>query len=164
MDQLPNRRPRRGTQTIRPSPPAICREPGGVPAAADHAGAKAMMLTRVADVGVGGQLELSHQVLPTGEAVVGIGGELDFATAETAVRYVSHVIDHHPGPVIADLAALRFCDAQGLSAIVRMAGYAGRAGRPFRLASPGPSVVKIMQITGLDRRFLMPPASCPPDS
>jgi anti-anti-sigma factor len=123
-----------------------------------------MMLTRMADAAVEGQLELSHRVLPTGEAVASIGGELDFATAEMAVRYVSHVIDHHPGPVIVDLAALGFCDAQGLSAIVRMAGYAGRAGRPFRLASPGPSVVKIMQITGLDRRFLMPPASGPPDS
>jgi anti-anti-sigma regulatory factor len=45
-----------------------------------------------------------------------------------------------------------------------MAGYAERAGRPFRLASPSPSVVKIMRITGLDRRFLVPPASRPPDS
>ena len=81
-----------------------------------------------------------------------------------AVTYVRHVIDRHRGPVIVDLAALDFCDAQGLSALVRMAGYAERAGRPFRLVSPGPSVVNIMRITGLDRRFLTPPASCPPDS
>jgi len=113
-----------------------------------------MMLTRVADVRVGEQLALSHRVLPTGDAVVFIGGELDFATAEMAVRYVSRVIDGHHGPVIADLAALGFCDAQGLSALVRMAGYAERAGRPFRLVSPSPSVVKIMRLTSLDRRFL----------
>src|SRR5262249_47352351 len=73
MDQLPYRRPRRGTQTAGPSPPAICPEPGGVPAAADHTGTKAMMVTRVADAGLDGQLELSHRVLPTGEAVAGIG-------------------------------------------------------------------------------------------
>src|SRR5689334_23554164 len=53
------------------------------------------------------------------------------------------VIDSHRGPVIVDLTALGFCDAQGLSALVRMAGYAERAGRPFRLVSPSPSVVKI---------------------
>jgi anti-anti-sigma regulatory factor len=35
-----------------------------------------------------------------------------------------------------------------------MASYAERAGCEFRLASPRPSVVKIMRITGLDRRFL----------
>jgi anti-sigma B factor antagonist len=81
-----------------------------------------------------------------------------------AVRYVSHVIDSHHGPVIVDLTALEFCDAQGLSALVRMAGCADRAGRPFRLVSPGPSVVKIMRITGLDRRFLVSPANCPPNS
>jgi anti-sigma B factor antagonist len=123
-----------------------------------------MMLTRMADARVEEQLELSHRVLPTGEAVVAIGGELDFATAEMAVRYVSRVIAFHQGPVIVDLTALCFCDAQGLSALVRMAGHAERAGRPFRLVSPSPSVIKIMRITGLDRRFLVPPASRPPDS
>ena len=127
-------------------------------------GTTAMMAARVADAKVGEQLELSHRVLPTGEAVVGIGGELDLATADMALRYVSHVIDCHHGPVVADLAALVFCDAQGLSAFVRMAGYAERVGRPFRLVSPSPKVVKIMRITGLDQRFLVPPSRCPPES
>ena len=109
-------------------------------------------------------LELNHRVLPSGGTVVGIAGDLDIATAEIAVRYVRHVIDRHRGPVTVDLAALGFCDAQGLSALVRMAGYAERAGRPFRLASPGPSLVKIMRITGLDRRFLASPADRSPHS
>ena len=82
-----------------------------------------------------------------------ISGELDIATAEMAVRYVKRVIDHHRGQVIVQLAGVRFCDAQGLSALVRMARYAERAGRPFRLAVPSPPVAKIMRITGLDRVF-----------
>ena len=110
------------------------------------------------------RLELSHRVRPTGEAVVGIIGDLDIATAEMAVAYVRHLIDRHHGPVTVDLTALGFCDAQGLSALVRMAGYAERAGRPFRLVSMGPSVVKIMRITGLDCRFLASPADRSPDS
>jgi anti-sigma B factor antagonist len=103
-------------------------------------------------------LRLSHRILPTGEAIADIGGELDIATADVAVRYVRLMIDRHGGPVIVDLAGLAFCDAQGLSALLRMATYAERAGCPFRLASPRQSLVKIMQITGLDRRFLLRPS------
>jgi anti-sigma B factor antagonist len=99
-------------------------------------------------------LELSHQICSTGEAVVNLGGELDIVSAEVAVSYVRDVIDRHLGPVIVDLTALTFCDACGLAALVRMAGYAKQKGCPFRVASPSPSLVKIMRITGLDRRFL----------
>jgi anti-anti-sigma regulatory factor len=47
-------------------------------------------------------LRLSHRALPAGEAVIDIGGELDIATAEAAVRYVRQVIDRHRGLVIVD--------------------------------------------------------------
>jgi anti-sigma B factor antagonist len=101
-------------------------------------------------------LELSYRICTTGEAVVDLDGELDFASAESAVCYVKDVIDRHHGPVIMDLAALGFCDARGLAALVCIAGYAEQKGYSFRLASPSPSLVKIMRITGLDRRFLTP--------
>jgi anti-anti-sigma factor len=109
-------------------------------------------------------LRLSHRILPTGGAIADIGGELDIASADVAVRYVRRVIDRHDGPLIVDLAGLAFCDAQGLSALLRIATYAERAGSPFRLASPRPSLVKIMQITGLDRRLLPPPSHQPTPS
>ena len=99
-------------------------------------------------------IELNHRICPTGEAVVGLGGDLDILSAEVAVNYVRDVIDRHRGPVTVDLTALAFCDAQGLAALVRMAGYAERKGCPFRLAAPSPRLVKIMRITRLDRRFL----------
>jgi anti-sigma B factor antagonist len=107
-------------------------------------------------------LALSHRIGATGEAVVELRGELDIATADVAVRYVRDVISRHDGPVVADLTALAFCDAQGLAALVRMAGYAGQKGCPFRLASPSPPLIKIMRITGLDRRFLASQASASP--
>jgi anti-sigma B factor antagonist len=72
------------------------------------------------------------------------------------VSYVSDVIDNHHGPVTAALTALAFCDTQGLAALVRMANHAKHKDRPFQIASPRPSLVKIMRITGLDRRFLTP--------
>lgn len=98
---------------------------------------------------------MSHRVVPTGEVIVDIGGELDIATADTAVsRYVTDIIDHHHGPVVVNLTGLRFCDARGLSALLRMANYAEQAGCPFMLASPSPPLIKLMRITGLDRRLL----------
>lgn len=78
-------------------------------------------------------LELSHRISLAGEAVVGLGGELGIVSAEIAVR---KIIDRHRRPVIADLAMLSFCDARGLAALVRMAGYTEQMGCTFRLASP----------------------------
>ena len=99
-------------------------------------------------------LKLSHRILPTGAAVVELSGELDIATAETAVSYVAGLIERHHGPVTVDLTALAFCDAQGLAALVRIAGYARQKDCPFRLVFPRPSLIKIMRITGLDRELL----------
>jgi len=106
------------------------------------------------DVARTAPLKLSHRICPTGEAVVKLRGELDIASAEMAVSYVSDITDRHHGPVTVDLTALAFCDAQGLAALIRMAGHAAERGRRFRLASPSPSLVKIMRITGLDHKFL----------
>lgn len=107
-------------------------------------------------------LELSHRIGGADEAVVYLDGELDIASAERAVSYVRDVIDHHRGPVIVNLAALAFCDARGLAALVRMARYAEQSDYPFQVTSPSPSLVKIMRITGLDRRFLASHASAQP--
>jgi anti-anti-sigma factor len=109
-------------------------------------------------------LELSCRVGPGGEVVVDLGGELDIVSAEAAVSYVSDVTDRCRGPVVVDLKAIVFCDARGLAALLRMAGHAESAGCEFRLASPRPSLVKIMQITGLDRRLLASQATRPADS
>ena len=106
-----------------------------------------------------GALELSQRIGDADEAIVYLDGELDIASAEQAVSYVRDVIDHRRGPVIVNLAALAFCDARGLAALVRMARYAEQSACPFQVTSPRPSLVKIMRITGLNRRFL---ASQPP--
>lgn len=100
-------------------------------------------------------LALSHRVGPTGEIIVDIGGELDMATNEMAVSYVTGIIDNHHGPVIVNLTGLEFCDARGLSALLRMANYAEQTGRSFMLASPSPPLLKLMRTTGVARRFLL---------
>ena len=99
-------------------------------------------------------LELSHRVLDAGGAAVELGGELDVATADAAFGYVSEIIDHLGGPVVVSLAGVRFCDARGLHALVRMAHYAEQANCPFRVTAPSPRLTRLMQITGLGETFL----------
>ncbi len=59
-------------------------------------------------------LEVSHRIGDAQETVVYLDGELDIASAEQAVSYVQDVVN---------LAALAFCDARGLAALVRVARY-----------------------------------------
>jgi anti-sigma B factor antagonist len=106
--------------------------------------------------GAAAVMQLSCQISASGHAEVAMRGELDLATVDRVVSYVSDVIDRHDGPVIADLRDVTFCDACGLGALVRIVSYAERAGRPLELARPSASVSKIMRITGVDHRLLTP--------
>jgi anti-anti-sigma factor len=101
-------------------------------------------------------IRLSCRVCPDGLAVVTIGGDLDLATVDRTVRYVSDVIDRHDGPISADLSGLAFCDACGLGALIRIATRAEQAGRPIEFAKPSRAVARIMRITGADERLLAP--------
>jgi anti-sigma B factor antagonist len=102
------------------------------------------------------RLEMSHRTLPTGEEAADIEGELDIATADEALKFVQEIIDSHHGPVVANLAGIRFCDARGLRALLRMAAYAEQAGCSFRVVSPSPMMTRLMRITQLDGKFLAP--------
>jgi anti-sigma B factor antagonist len=99
-------------------------------------------------------LQLSMTILPSGEAAVEVGGELEISTADALYRYVKKVIDRHQGPVVVSLAGVGFCDARGLRALVLMANYAEQASCPFRVTSASARLTRLMQITGLDRKFL----------
>ena len=66
--------------------------------------------------------------------VVQVRGELDLALADS-------------------LAGVSFCDACGLSPLVRIANHADRIGCRYGLIAPQPPVVKVLRITGLDQRL-----------
>jgi anti-anti-sigma factor len=101
-------------------------------------------------------IRLSCDVCPDGLAVVTIGGDLDLATVDRTVRYVSDIIDRHDGAISVDLSGLAFCDACGLGALVRIATHAEQAGRRIEFTKPSRAVARIMRITGVDERLLVP--------
>jgi anti-anti-sigma factor len=99
------------------------------------------------------QLKLAYQVAADGKAVVRVRGELDIATADQAYAYLRDVVDSQAGPVTMNLSELTFCDAAGLGVLARVAGYARRSGRSVKLTAARPSLIRIMNITGLDEAF-----------
>jgi anti-anti-sigma factor len=113
----------------------------------------------VASIGTGpgdAPLQLSCQHFADGHTMIALRGDLDLATVDRMVRYVSDVIDRHHGPVSADLAGVTFCDACGLGALVRVAAYAERAGLRLEMIRPSRALLKIMRLTGVDRLLLAP--------
>ena len=78
--------------------------------------------------------------------------ELDLATAD-GLAAQGCAIAVHAGLLLLDLTSLSFCDARGLSALVRIANQADRAGCRLALIAPQPAVAKVLRICGLDQRL-----------
>ena len=85
--------------------------------------------------------------------ILSVPGELDLATADGVVERGCAAIDRAARLVLLDLAGLSFCDARGLSALVRIANHADAAGCRYALIAPRPLVAKILRIGGLDSRM-----------
>jgi anti-sigma B factor antagonist len=107
-------------------------------------------------VGAAAPMQMTCRFSADGHAVIALRGELDLATVDRVVRFVSDVIDRHDGPVSADLHGVAFCDACGLGALIRIAAYAERAGRRLELLRPSRALTRIMRITGVDQLLLTP--------
>ena len=78
--------------------------------------------------------------------------ELDLATAD-GLAAQGCAIAAHAGLLLLDLTSLSFCDAGGLSAFVRIANEADKAGCRLALIAPQPRVAKVLRICRLDRRL-----------
>ncbi len=133
--------------------PAGCSQaPAGPGAAA--VGAAALQAMAAAAGHQDNLIRLTHQISADGVAVVTLHGDLDLATTDRTVRYVTGVIDTLDGLIRLDLSGLAFCDACGLGALIRIAAYADRAARRFELVNPSRAAIRIMRITGVDDRLL----------
>jgi len=78
--------------------------------------------------------------------------ELDLATADSLAGQ-GCAIAVQARVLLLDLTNLSFCDARGLSAFVRIANQADRAGCRLALIAPQPPVAKVLRICRLDQRL-----------
>jgi anti-sigma B factor antagonist len=79
--------------------------------------------------------------------------ELDLTTADSLAAQGSAAIARRARLLLLDLTGLTFCDAHGLSAFVRVANQADKAGCRYGLIAPQPRVAKILRITALAQRL-----------
>jgi anti-sigma B factor antagonist len=81
-----------------------------------------------------------------------LSGDLDIATVPSLTQAVEGAL-HLPGDLLLDLAGLGFIDSSGLRALIQVA-MALRERRPagrLVLASPGPSVQRVLDLAGMSK-------------
>ncbi|GGZ99317.1 STAS domain-containing protein [Streptomyces subrutilus] len=89
--------------------------------------------------------------------VVRVGGEMDYDRAPLLCDVLRTAITRPGGPVeiVADLSDLTFCDSAGLNSFVRAHHLARRHGRRLRLHAPRPQVMHLLEISGVEKLFLI---------
>jgi anti-sigma B factor antagonist len=89
-----------------------------------------------------------------GAVVVSLAGELDLYNAEEVRSALLDACAGEPGILVVDLEEVRFIDSTALGVLIearsRMADRSG-----FRLAAPGLETRRALEVSGLDRHFLV---------
>ncbi len=86
-----------------------------------------------------------------GCVLVAVDGELDLSTADDLHATITAAISDGAGPLVLDLADLRFCDSAGLAVLVRAHNALGEQGRRLVLARPSAAVSRVLELSGLDQ-------------
>lgn len=90
-----------------------------------------------------------------GDVVVAISGELDILTAPLLWERLEPLLPGVTGRLVLDLAATRFVDSMGLGVFVRAHKRLTAVGGQLVLRSPGEHARKVLDLTGLDRVFVV---------
>jgi len=89
-----------------------------------------------------------------GAVVVSLGGELDLYNAEEVRAALLDACGGEPALLVVDLGEVRFIDSTALGVLIearsRMTDRGG-----FRLAAPGLETRRALEVSGLDRHFLV---------
>ncbi len=82
-----------------------------------------------------------------------VPSDIDAATAwELKPQLMTELQSHGPSLVL-DLEAVQFIDSTGLGMLVSILKEVRRAGGSIRLINPNREVLRLLQITGLERLF-----------
>ena len=84
--------------------------------------------------------------------MVTLRGELDLVDAAAVAAALMAAADREPR-IVADLAALKFVDVTGITALARARRYARQAGGDLFLAAPRPQLSRLLAIDALAYRF-----------
>lgn len=82
--------------------------------------------------------------------IITLPGEIDMANVDGIGRQLAAAFTPGVTAVIADMTATTFCDTLGVSMLVRACRQAAAHGSQLRLLMPCPSVLKVMDVLGVD--------------
>ena len=85
--------------------------------------------------------------------VVALTGELDIGTSDTFERELDGLLDGGARRIVVDLLGVTFLAAVGLGLLTRTAKRTRSAGGECIVVSDDPRVLRVFEITGLDRVF-----------
>jgi anti-sigma B factor antagonist len=95
---------------------------------------------------------VSSQRLTPAAVVVMLSGDLDLATAPELRNALQEALTERPNLVL-DMSDLRFLDSTGIGVLVRIHKRASAVGGALVFAEVPNNVVKILEVTCLDRIF-----------
>ena len=87
--------------------------------------------------------------------VVTAVGELDLHNADALRRELAAVVDRRPATVVVDLLAVPLLDSTALGVLVQQERYLRRHGAALVLVSDDPRTLRVLEVTGLDRIFVV---------
>ncbi|MDL4815277.1 STAS domain-containing protein [Actinomadura opuntiae] len=90
--------------------------------------------------------------------VIALSGELDIASAPSLRERLRAALADAGPRVVIDLSGVTFCDVSGLGLLVGARRRTGPDGTVV-LASPRPTMARLLNVTGLDRTFTVRPAT-----
>jgi anti-sigma B factor antagonist len=85
--------------------------------------------------------------------VVSASGEVDIGSVETLERELDALERQEALRVIVDLTGVTFIDSAGLGVLVAEAKRLNAVGGTFVLVADDPRILRVFEITGLDRMF-----------
>jgi anti-anti-sigma factor len=85
--------------------------------------------------------------------IASLDGDLDIATVPELRERLLGLLRPGVRLLIIDLSGVSFSDVAGLAVLIGTQRRATARGIVVRLVAPGPQVVKLLRITGLDRRL-----------
>jgi len=90
--------------------------------------------------------------------VLHLEGDLDLVSLDRFEEAWRAALADGPTSLVLDLEALRFIDSTGLRGLLEVRDAAGGDGRVV-LRSPGPPVLRVLELTGLDQVFAVDEAT-----
>jgi anti-sigma B factor antagonist len=82
-----------------------------------------------------------------------VSGELDVATEQDLAEGLDALVPADAAPVCLDLAAVTFCDARGLSALLRFSRLLDGSGRRLSVVGAPAHMRRLLALTSLGHRL-----------